>query len=306
MAREAPNPFGTSLIDLLVSGLAMVGMLWVMNAANNGLLGSGDEETASGLVRVSQFGPAHHMRAVTVRLPSSWTCTFELVWDATPTAAVDGCVTENGLAASDFPAAEDGRIAFHAPGAPDGVETIVLLRAETPGSAFFTNLTITVEKLVARDLQVDIGIVPCCDPNQPHYLRLQSFSGAGPSEILTYWHAAQRLAEVFDARTRLSGGAQPAAFNLATESWIFDLGDSLKSGQANPIRTLFDLQPGEDCSKTLQVSPYRTLGLNFEAEGEIQVRLPTPLGTSSQYRAMMANFDMQMASYLAWLDEVRP
>lgn len=318
MAREAPNPFGTSLIDLLVSGLAMVGMLWVMNATNNGLLGTGEEETTSGMVLVEQFGAARHMREVTVTLPGSWTCTFDLVWSegmakmltppwtgSLPAAVNRGCVNEPGFTSGGWRNATDGRIAFQAPGAPAGVETTVLLRLEAPGSSFFTSLTVTVEKLAGQNLDVRVGIQPCCDPNEPHYVRVQTFSGAGPRSLLTYWQAAERLRDVFAVPFRNADGTYDEPKAERVQNWILDLGGDLRTGQADPVRTLFDVPAGTDC-REIQAAPLPTLHLTFEAEGEIQVRLPPPTGASAEFGAMVANFDNRLSAYLDWLDEVRP
>ncbi len=318
MAREVPNPFGTSLIDLLVSGLAMVGMLWVMNATNNGMIGAGEAETASGTVLVEQFGAARHMREVAITLPGSWTCTFDLVWDEamakrrTPPwtgslpAAVDrGCVNEPGFASGGWRQSGDGGIAFHANGAPPGIETTVFLRPEAPGNSFFTSLTVTVAKLAGQDLDVRVGIQPCCDGNEPHYLRVQTFSGAGPGGLLSYWHAAEKLGEVFQVPPRLSDGryAEPRRERVA--NWILNLRRHLRTGQADPVRTLFDIPAGQKCAE-IQASPLPPLRLTFEAEGEVQVRLPQSEGSSAEFVAMVADFDTRLAGYLDWLDEVRP
>lgn len=284
MRRDAPNPFGTSLIDLLVGALAMVALLWTMNAGNSGYSGTGPEEEASAMALVEQYGTVHIFGLKLAR-PGEWSCDFGLDWTRRKSIP-KGCSGENGVSP---PSASDGVLEFpQDPTQPSKTTKVIWRLDRPPGTTdFMVSLVVTVEGLVARDLVAEIGILPCCDDSEPHYLRAMSLSGSGQEEWVAFWHEALKLRSVLE---------DPPL----TDNWITSFRERIDDGTISPQWVLFDAE-GQSCSILQRPSNGNLpkLKIVFEAEGDVRFERPPPPSSGTGHVSLASRYQALVAAYAA-------
>lgn len=289
MRREAPNPFGTSLIDLLVGALAMVALLWTMNAGNSGHKGTGPDEQTSAMALIEQFGETHIVK-LRISQPRRWSCEFGLNFSNKKAVPLHphspACTGENGHVP---PSVSDGKLEFAVtPSDPSGKPTKVLWRLdEPPGGKFLVSLVLTVENLAVHDLVAEVGIVPCCSATEPHYLRVLALSGAGKEELVTFWHEAKELRKLLKDLPQ-------------TANWINEFRQRVRDDQVRPRRVLFDAN-GAKCLlefKLRRVSNAPELKIVFEAEGDVRLVLPPPPSVGTEHVILAAQFGALLQEYV--------
>ena len=284
MRRSAPSPFGTSLIDLLVGALAMVALLWTMNAGNSGHPGTGDEDRSSGIVVISQYGLSH---IVTLKLGQArrWKCEFKLDWETrSAKSATRGgpCKGEPGHRA---PVYTDGSVTLA--GGTGGKPPSVRWRLDQPPEeGFMASLVIEAENVSEADIEAEIGIEPCCAAHAPHYLRVLALSGAGKDEWFALWHEAGMLRRVLTKE----GPVKP---------WINSFRERVRDGVLSPRLVAFDAN-GRDCRTTLQgIVGAPKLKIVFEAEGDVRFVLPPKPASGTDHVTLASDFDHLLTRY-AW------
>ena len=280
MRREAPSPFGMSLIDLLVCALAMVALLWVMNTRNSGHRGTGDEETSSAVAVLEQYGTSH---IVTVRIGQRgrWWCELEI---DDGTKEISGpCQAEGSHPAPK--AAGQGVTVARPPGL--GAKPLeVSWRIERPPmDGFRERLVITTENVIERNIEAEIGIAPCCHGSDPHYLRGTAFSGAGRSEWFALWHEANKLRSVLGKRGRMKG-------------WIEAFRKGVRDGAIDPILIAFDSQR-LSCIRLQRKRPAPSVKVVFEAEGDVRFLMPKGTRSGSTHARLVADYRTLLAGYTA-------
>lgn len=283
MRSSAPNPFGTSLIDLLVGALAIVAMLWVLNAPNTGYTGSGEEERTSGSFSVEQYGAAH-FRSIRIR-HGSW-------WEAEIVIGLSGEVVKlNGGAPSTyverasglgFDGSDPKRFVYTLPDPDFDDPTTVTVVAASPGGNFRRGLHVVVENLSGPRLQVNFHIAPCCDPNALHFLETTVRSGNGDRKDMRFWHEAGMLQQALSNNHNRYTVSGPTNNPDVKDHWIQNLEEHIL-GDA-PVRThTFHLDAAKrfysagssvaDCvGLQLANDAPGILRVRFEPDGDVSVK----------------------------------
>ena len=283
MRRSVPSPFGTSLIDLLVGALAMVALLWAMNAGNSGLSGTGDEDRSSGIVVIDQYGFSH---IVTLELGQArrWKCEFTLDWKtrSAKSDTPDGpCKGEPGHREPIY--TDDGSVTL-AGGNGRGEPPRVRWRLDRPPEKrFMASLVIEAENVSEADIEAEIGIAPCCATKAPHYLRVLALSGAGKDEWFAFWHEAGKLRRVLTKKAH-------------DKPWINSFRKSVKDGVLSPRLVAFDAN-GRNCVTLQRNDPAPKLKVVFEAEGDVRFVLPPKPASGTDHVTLASEFDHLLARY---------
>ncbi len=277
------------MIDLLVGALAMVALLWTMNATNSGDRGTGDTERSSAMALVEQYG-LNHIQALEVSQPGRWTCRFDSV--SAPGAARDfatmlertsPCTAEPGHTVPNY---QDGAIRLpEADGSFDDDGLRVILRTDTPpGGQFFVSVSIAAQNLTDRDVVVNVEVAPCCDPQDPHYVRALGLSGAGPRERHFFWHDTERLAGILDGSPSPSG-------------WVTSFRQNIAAGEIRPSLAIFDI-PGTGCDNSRANFAPPALGIVLAAEGDVRFTLPDRANDDPSFATFAAAYEARLMGYI--------
>lgn len=252
MRAEVPNPFGTSLIDLLVGALAIVALLWVLNAPNSGYRGNGEKDRSSGMVAIEQFGYPH-LKTVRISQVGRFDVLYRLRFPNQANAYMErvesnleAIVKEKGNSSA---SAVPTKVIYEIRplGLIDPIK--ITLRQVAPSGGFYKGLHVTVEKLDDIPVEVQIGIMPCCSSTQPHYLRSMSMSGNGEREEFSFWHDAGMLEKVLTKKVKPKTGRN-------SDTWISSFTRAVRKGQDVKLRSFHiapidryypNISPGRSC-----------------------------------------------------------
>lgn len=310
MRNSAPNPFGTSLIDLLVGALAIVAMLWVLNAPNTGYTGSGEEERTSGSFSVEQYGAAH-FRSIRIRHGSWWDTEIVIgrsggliqLNGGTPATHVDRA---RGLG---FDGSDPKRFIFTLPDPDFDDPTTVTVVAASPSGNFRRGLHVVVENLSGPRLEVDFRINPCCDPDALHFLETTVRSGNGDRKEMRFWHEAGMLQQALEQDHNRNIYDGPLNSPRQAAHWIQTLEAHVLGGA--PVRPhtfhldsasrFYSSRTDVEACVLLQLASDApgVLRVRFEPDGDVTVRPldSNEIGGSSAsnepaYRSLMSRIDM--------------
>jgi len=318
MRSELPNPFGTSLIDLLVGALAIVALLWVLAAPNSGYSGSGEEARASGMITIEQFGAAH-FTAITLEQPGRFKRRFALDYRKSNSPPFMQMSTSewlpNAIVVEEFTDIDTNKPGYYKRATyqvtPHGLEIPIeiTLRATGATGGFSKGIHIIVENLGALPLIAKVEIRPCCDDKQPHYLRTMIRSGNGKREEFSFWHEAGKLEQVLSNGITLDSGPSEAA---KKDDWIEAFANQVHSGEKVRLRSFHvaDTQrfysgssDFPSCTSHWDVKK-EYLTVRFENDGDISVRtsktnedLNSLAQQEPNYSQFFADFPDLLATY---------
>ena len=282
MHRDTASPFGTSFIDLLVGALAMVAMLWAMNAANSGKRGTGEEETASGVVLVEQFGTSHIM-GMRVGQANEWQCKITVKDRAASGSGTPRLEEQCHANNARYTLTQGTRSVRVDGGGEDGLEVGWGL-ATAPDRNFRETATLRVRGLKGSDVEAAVQIAPCCHGTEPHYVRVMTVSGAGHSERTLLWHETGKLEDVL----KKSAQGRP---------WVEALKEGMKSGDVRPKLVGFN-DSTRSCHDVQNATPWPEMKVVFEPEGDVQVEVPDT-GNNPQVAAFAARLPSLLTQYAA-------
>lgn len=283
MRRNASSPFGTSFIDLLVGALAMVALLWAVDAANSGARGPGEAPESAAMLIVEQYGYAH-IKGLEIGQHEQWSCTLEVL----------GTLSARGTSrrlANTRCAPEPGAttvLTEH----PDGVSVArgaakplkVRWRLDVPPNATFREtLMVSVEGLTDRDVEGAVRIAPCCSRTEPHYVRTMAVSGAGHAERTRLWHEAGRVRSLLKEEP-------------LRKRWIDGWRASVRDGTFDPALVVFDAGGGQ-CDDLQSIRPAPALAFVFEPEGDVRITEPPDPGASPAIEALRTEYPRLLSQY---------
>lgn len=264
MAREAPSALGTSLIDLLIGALAMVTLLWAASPRNEP---EPRNETISALAVIDQFGTTH-VRTLAVEEPGRWRCEGWIDWKhgrvhplhctplggrPTPKRLPDGTGVERpGQRTQDPPLT----VRWHA--------------HQSQGGDYTATLTVSATEIGAEGLVLETGIVPCCHPHDPHYLRIFTRAQGAKEERFALWHEQSKLQSVLDSHRPV------------TTPWIDRFRAGVRTGAIVPEIVAFDAR-GEHCSTWrkrihMQARNPTTVRITFAPDKSAEIEVPGDTG----------------------------
>lgn len=309
MRREPANPFGTSMIDLLVGAMAIVALLWVRAAPNSGYRGTGEEERTSGMITIEQFGVPHivglhleqrgrlvadfsiHFPDPDRRGSESIPAHMTRVPDFLDPTVTEALTLIDGSGADRFSKAQ---YQFTPPGEAEPV-SITLQLIDPPGN-FRKGVRIIVESLDARPLVAKLRIAPCCSRLDPHYLDITSYSAAGVRKETTLWHDYPNLQRLLGERyTRPTEGSERDA------GWVASFARRILNDKETDVALRSFSNPGICEDSSAQAAAAGTLTVRFEPDGDIVTRKEDGNEAATAAASRPADYAFFAAGYLQLL-----
>lgn len=290
MRREPQNPFGTSMIDLLVGTMMIVAMLWVANAANLGYRGSGESDRTSGMATIEQFGLSH-IHELTLRHGNRITATYEIDIASGLAGLASETLGPGVLAQRAKVGALSGLDAFRKvtyrltpPG--ESEEVAISFDVVASSDSFRSGVRIIVDKLDDVPLEAALAIEPCCDSIEPHYITVDIIDGDGASGMTTLWHEFDNLNAVLSS---------PIA---SAPSWAQSFARKIVDGL--PVGLVgFDGGAAAVCDSGAQRSRAGTLLVRFDPDGDVTLATRNVAEDLSPtaHAAFLASFASRLQRY---------